>query len=531
MKHFSERIAIHLFSALLLFILFSAPRNTLKAQNTDWHPIPDSLPSLYYNQWGNSQYGKNLRPGAGIDLDSIRTKGGNTIYHLTPVARDTSTNTYRPCWDISTGGVLGKKIIRKDTGHFILFNGKKDSIRLMSRKGLGERWPLYIYPNSDTLIGTISSITSDSVLSSYEKIKTIELTRVDSGSGNLVPDTINGTRIRIGKETGLVEFPSFYGLPYRFDTNYPNNGGTFELFRQGLYTRHEIYKKEIGDLFHIDEDSYEDGINSISQIDTRWKVIDKSSFPSQDSVSYQIARKRVFYDFDPTIGVGYTITDTVLDTINKGYGDLSQPFINGIPHEFIDTGQWSGNDPIMYELDRKRIPVTSDDCAKRASIYFDEPSFDHDSQDSCYKKREADEFGYYYQKYTVGLGRTESYDFSYHQGQNYFYDDDRMVYYEKGSKKCGEGLIVVGQRRIAQNNSPLKVYPNPFKSSFHIKGLSSKIQSATLYDLQGRRLRHFQISNTEKERRKVQTQGLESGTYILKVQTKHKSFTKKLIKK
>jgi len=76
-------------------------------------------------------------------------------------------------------------------------------------------------------------------------------------------------------------------------------------------------------------------------------------------------------------------------------------------------------------------------------------------------------------------------------------------------------------------NNDLKIYPNPTKKLIHIKLSQFNKSEASLYDVSGRLVLKQKL---ESEISKMDINKLESGMYLLQIETENKSITKRIIK-
>ena len=86
------------------------------------------------------------------------------------------------------------------------------------------------------------------------------------------------------------------------------------------------------------------------------------------------------------------------------------------------------------------------------------------------------------------------------------------------------GAGVLGTQEVLQQKSEISVYPNPTSDLLTIKS-TDKIKKVSVYDVSGKKVRVELIDD------KIDVRHLQSGTYLLEIQTSSGKQTKKFIKK
>lgn len=482
----------------VLFLLLFGGGSSI-AQNEAWHPIPDSLPSLYrsgvFAPASSSLVDFEATPVLGIEVDSVGEVNNVTSIYPTPVLRDTSADPGNEiCIDTAAGGIIGERVLQLDSGSYCFFNKDKDSIFLKTQLDIGERWPVYHYPSGDTLYGEVLSLEYDSVLAGMDSIKTIGLERVDGASGTVVTGIpIDTMEFRIAKEEGLIALPSIY--------RFPENQELFRLFRRGLVTRGELYDMEVGARFHYYESTidYYDW-SYLSESYSKVRILGKDVFPGQDSLHYRLR----------VAGSGS------VDTIGRGYGRLSKPFRDALPHEAMmeDLSSSSSPYPSYYSMGW-------DFCDQHLSIELNFPAIR--TLDSCYLSFEPMPSG---KRYAEGLGKTGSYNWTSPSVE----EKKELVYHKVGAQACGDSVNLATEDHSSMDEEAFQVAPNPFQKKVRVQ-YPSGTRAIELFDLQGRRLGHWKVPNRKQEGMlRIDGSELSPGTYLLLIRNEDELFRRKLLK-
>ena len=108
----------------------------------------------------------------GVRLDSSESFATEEHYYLTKMIRRDSTNSYDYC---AQGGIMGHRVIVRDDGTTILFNGNNDSIFIKPFLGDGVEWRMYELGNGDYLSASIAYDEMYYALEEYDLLKWIEI--------------------------------------------------------------------------------------------------------------------------------------------------------------------------------------------------------------------------------------------------------------------------------------------------------------------------------------------------------------------
>ena len=263
-KHFVKN---RLLFFLLLFPLF------LSAQ--DWQNICSPGKTFFVN--GNNSI-------EGIRFSSVQPLNGqDTLF--------TTYNHWRSglFWGFCSpdyGPLFLHYVLKRHDGWFIFYDTDGDSlVYLNTQSHLNDSWIFYkhtLYPNS-RVDAEVTALRIDTILGIVDSVKIMTLTRKDT-NGNIVPDSINGKLIILGKHLGLVQTRDFFNLlnepSYEFHPGaYYLAGKSDPKIGMQELTGREIFNYQVGDIFHYSgaiSNYYLDPPQNYQYTDTR-QILKKDS--------------------------------------------------------------------------------------------------------------------------------------------------------------------------------------------------------------------------------------------------------------
>ena len=174
--------------------------------------------------------------------DSVIIDGNDSIFYSYKAVR--SRNNYEhfnfpenclyqlgPNW-------YGSHVIIKENGHNLFFNRFNDTITIATQSNLNDTFLAYLYPNGDSLYGTVTVIDTMTILGSLDSVKTITL------SHNSDP-TITHLSLKLSKHHGFVQLFSPYSFPYAYKY-VPGNNDTLSPPDEVLCHKNTRLQKFLG---------------------------------------------------------------------------------------------------------------------------------------------------------------------------------------------------------------------------------------------------------------------------------------------
>ena len=390
-------------------------------------------------------------------IDSVALIGNETRYYGMKQIRQTDFGCFTPYGDSWMG-----EFVTKDVNGIFQFTlnpfspAESSDIYMIRSKAIpGESWHFYNYhSNNHYLEAKVTEISVMNFIGITDSVKTITLQHKDA-SGQTVNDLVNGQKILLSKNFGLIRTPKFDDFNNHLTfldicgkTN-PNTGRTNLTFE-------EIFDFQPGDEFHSQylytPYVYYYPTEEGSVIQT---ILEKITENSPDTVMYRIAECKTnihksgmsapvySHTFD-TIIKQFSLTDykelvnepkepyilnegmEYLSDNNMGISANSFMNLQGIPWKFTNASGilWTWNSP---------------DCWNYATIDEYTPA--------CF--------------FYKGLGGPY---YSW-MGFNITFNYNKLVYYKKSSETWGtplncDSLMQVGIIEYPQNHR-IKIYPNP----------------------------------------------------------------------
>lgn len=392
-------------------------------------------------------------------IDSIALVGNETHYYAMRQIRYTDYSCFIPNGASWMGDVAIEKPGR--IFQFVLYpfspSDSADVFTIKCNALVGESWHFYNYHNTNHYVeATVNQAVPSNFIGISDSVKTITLQRKDASAQN-VNDPINGQKILLSKNYGLIRLPKFdeFNTNQKFidlcgKTN-PETGITNLTFK-------ETFDFQPGDEFHIvyDDNPYayfypkENG--SIIQ-----HIIERIALSNEDTLCYKIAECKTK---TLSMGINQTTTTNTYDTIIVKYINTYFIDLGYEPREPFFNLYWLGG------MSDAEMGLSATNIMSFSGIPW-KFTFAHgylvqglNPDWQCWQPAIVDDYlpQYFYYKGLGGpyysrmaIGTTISYR--------------KLVYYKKGSETWGtplncETLLHVG---LAENlkNQETSIYPNP----------------------------------------------------------------------
>lgn len=393
-------------------------------------------------------------------IDSIAKDGNQTRYLGMRQIRPTDYSCYIPDGDSWLGYVVTEN--PENIFRFIVYPfsppDSADVFTILSRSKIGQSWRFYNYhflSNFDTqyIEAKVTQISLSNFLGLSDSVKTITLQQKNA-SGENVSNPINGQKILLSQNYGLIRLPKFdeFKSNLRFldlcgKTN-PTIGITNLTFE-------EIFDFQADDEFHIayDYKPYTFWYPMESGFIIH-RILERINGTNSDTVSYRIAECKTT-SYSPEMNQA-RITNSA-DTILVKYVKSNYPEFAYQPLE----PQLSTILP--FELIESMSGLSATEILEHGGIQWKQTNATwplwSDGTWPCWHHATIDDFensSYYYK----GLGGP----YHYHSGvmtTNY----RKLVYYKKGSESWGTALNCEALLHVSLSKSIEKqgiiIYPNP----------------------------------------------------------------------
>lgn len=446
----------------------------------------------------------------GIKIDSVKTVSNDTIvYNFKTIRKDSSrcTLTNSPIESYFTpygASWAGEKIIFKSTGVNIFFNARGDSIKINTLKEVGQSWLCYIFKNQNLLIATVVAKQQEQVLNEIDSVKTIKLFTYDR-FGNSIDNIFNDKTIKLSKRNGLIKTYDMY--------NFPEDTVAYHRTIKGRLKTGDIYNYEVGDEFQVEIMDYK---NTYTLSYVLNKVLTKTEDTAVDSVSYEIERTVIKYDYV------FSMTDlkyhlenptTIYDTIIKNYTHLSHYLFNTMPEQSTvsDHGLISYN--LISNKNRFNGKIISD-------LNWNDNY--QNTKDSCWLFSAIFDGSGYSTQYIEGLGSLYN-----ENGLSYGYNES-IVYYKKANEI--EGKLFTYVPLPERKNEAISLFPNPSNNEaiINIGNLLKGKLTIALSDVTGTHLKELELLSNN-ENIQFTTSDLPNGVYFLSIKNGQAYFIKKLV--
>ncbi len=484
--------------------------------------LPTSLVAQNYKPTVEGQESYYIKPDGeikGIKTNQVSISGNDTILNNFHTFKyDTSycppdfksgsihaSNAYSPSW-------LGKDIILKPNGEVNLTNHDDEIITLHTWAGYGTSWNAFDLQGGNYIEASVTSITQSNVLGNIDSIKTIAL-QAKNNQGTNISHPINGSEIKLGKNSGFVQLFSFL--------EFPDNTDSYIITDQTKLARRDVYDFNIGDVIQVKIEDYYGGQPFDTLAYVTKTILSKTYSQGQETVEYSIQQDyliyRSYYDYQNTHQTVYLPQETYSETVTVMYDSLSSYIDENMPEE-VGFKYWPTNNkdyPYYYHL---FAPDTI--CSRVSMELYNLLGFiDNTQPDTCWYQHLDGET-----PITVYIKELGEYR---HEYGNFHQYHETPIYYKQGGEICGS-LVTGTKEQVPPLEIQISIYPNPASNELNIM-LTQPILDATLniYDTVGKLVLSKQNVNGNQLRFDL---GLESGVYFVHVSAKnHKTFARKII--
>jgi len=439
-----------------------------------------------------------------LNIDSISFESGYEIQYLTKNIRHKGEN----CFEILGGSAAGSHWLKYNDGTYILFNSVDDTLRLLSQAHLSDSW--IFYQNLQyKIIASVSSVALSTVFGNPDSVKTITFQAYDL-SNNPITHDANNWHVSLSKQYGLQDWINFYAFP-DFNDNDLNliAVNSEEIHTIGSHLAHssirnietfDVYNFNIGDEFHVVENSFILGYSDEEHIEQIDKIIGKQVYAGSLVYSIDRAKVRDYYDG------GQIVTEISHDTISITYTQNTRlnrlPLQTILEEENYITANWMGSE-------NGRIVKYLDDF------------YGFEAGTPCDFQILADGYCISSHAYIDRLGGP-------------YWDCDmsnyrKLQYYNANGQTFGTPLVLsINEASRLENN--FEISPNPAKDYIVVKTASVKTihelslqnTAVEIYDLTGKLVKQTSLRGTKQS---IQVEDLEQGIYLVKVG----EYTQKLI--
>ncbi|BDS11012.1 T9SS type A sorting domain-containing protein [Aureispira anguillae] len=446
-----------------------------------------------------------------IRIDSVNNSAGTTHYYNHKVLTRHLT-TPSPCLLTETDSSwIGHQITMQPNGEYTFFNQKNESIVIQSLAELNDKWTLYTWTNNNYIEATLTSIDTMTVLGLLDSIKTITLQAKNSTIA--ISHSINNQQIKFSKHHGLIDF---YAIPNFPDTQEPYHivGASNPNLGISNLTAADIFNYNIGDEFHVRSEYRSSSSPWIYNIqNTRRIVLGKATSNNLDTIQYSI--QVCNNNYNNTSQVPNPDTTITIDTIQEVIILSELNHLNQLSYEVLsDSSTYSTF--LIDAIFNKR--------AKRLDGQH------YQTGSNCWNQLIGNTLPFY--SYLDGLGgpyyENPSTVFGAHNKQ--------LVYYAKSGDTWGTPLDIdcnIGTTvpKIAQDQSSIRVFPNPFhqETTISIDNFSINDQwLLKIYDAMGKELKSQNINNQDFI---LDRKNLTNGMYFYRLHNnaKNKLYTGKII--
>ena len=436
-----------------------------------------------------------------MHIDSITTASGEVSFHL---LKTIPYNNQSSCYgDDYAADWTGAKLLKKGND-FYFFNKNNDSIKLSPTEELNASWRFYTYQDNSYVEATIIAKEKENFLTLSDSVKTISL-QVKDVSGTNITDPLNGKTLKISKNYGIVSIPVFLEFPSSFEM-YELAGLSNPQIGLQLLTPRKIYNFNIGDEFHYKEAS--GNLPDIYNISRVIKVIGKYTSANTDTIRYNLS------DYSETETQHYDFSNPQTPTYFSTYSSATTNYIR--PYIVSDSIIY----PVIHRLSKNQISNDLQaislrlDASQNGRLTQVIDSFPVNDGSNCWTR--PTDAGIYSEL-------LEGAAYLYHDRGSFIPNNERLVYYKKGSETWGEPLTL--STYTPSKNTNLSLYPNPLKQGeqLHIQTSNFKVQRLAVYNTTGNKV--LESASTADAIESLDVSQLQPGLYIIQLVNSNNEFT------
>ncbi|MBP7399961.1 MAG: T9SS type A sorting domain-containing protein [Chitinophagales bacterium] len=447
-----------------------------------------------------------------IKVDSIKIQGTDSIFYFNRYI-DTSFSAECQRVNIDTQ-IIGPKMVKLNDAEEtnVFFNRNGDSIFLKLNQPVGSFWRLYNYPDGKHIRATVAPKLYFTVLpETFDSVYRLLLNVYDDVF-ILQPDSImNGAKMEVSKNYGLVEFKNFYSFPNDTNATFLKGINNPENNIVDVNSKH-AFNFQLGNEFHYITEELIGDIESIYSLKKeKFFVLDKTQYA--DSVKYVM-----YHAAWEATSSGFEAPDTIrtIDTVTITYRYADYAFLDSLEMTLLQANNFGYSD--FFKSDTIY-------WGRAYKEVFD--WFDYDASENCLSN--SDNIYLPEQRYGDGIGIMHYKDST--DVANYIIKD--QVWFQKGLEVWGdpidfEELGVVDVKDIIAYGQ-IQLYPNPANDNilFTLPEIDNTIE-ITITDMQGKNV----LSQTMQATSVMQLNISEfiQGFYLIHISGEKISYNGKFIK-
>lgn len=470
----------------------------------------------------------NSGPGSmsvdAVHADSIGLAGSFVQYR--DYRREVPSDLWASyCMNLADTGWLGHSILNDNaSGKTVFLNEQNDSIVFTHAAGVGQTGMLYLFPNGDRIVGTVTAIAPMLVMNSTDTVKTITLQAVDAMSSP-IPHIFNGKIVRLSRSRGFV-------VAYRWK-KFPTDTVSYSLAgmtnpQEGIIEQEaaSVFNYSIGDRFDFETHLNTNAMSLPTTHDyyTRY-VTAKTVSGNGDTITYTYLQ-----DHTQKIGAvvvststGQTVSETIiLSAMNSDYDmDL-------LPLEFADgpdtnsgymgiTPDWPYN-PALYN-GRVQKSYTYD------WFWF------YSTDSACYSPANLSwgPCDGMYMEWAEGIGQVYG-----RGGSATCYSMYNLVYFDKGTEVWGtphNWSVINDVATVNEGSLPAEAWPNPATETLNVTlgGNNSDNLTYRIYTISGQLLESGS-ANPNGAILQIPVNQLSAGVYNVVIEGETQSWTTRFVK-
>ncbi len=475
---------------VIFFCLFC--NTLLLAQN--YHPFPVATDTFSFaNTEGEVRF---------ITFDSVATNANATVYYPHKEIRfidDPNSTCQGHLFDTAWAGysieLIGTQTTFNHPDYTLFFDATNQSSSAIPAGEL-----MYLDRKFDLTVSFQQKSYKPIFNGQSDTVLTYILSGTDSLGNALAPAGNGGGVIEISRNHGLLS------LPYYFHT--------YDIFQKNQYnriaytflTRKAVFNYEVGDVYQYLTSGFKFAssppVNFLPTY-TQHEIMAKTMV-TNDSVVYQIKRKKSFYQINFTTGINeFKVTN---DTIVQSFGRLNQRMSTKLSHQADTISSFPFEHPVWLK----------NGFWSRDGIVFLDNFFENNATCLRYAFEAANNMTYYHQG--LGLTYQEGYAYAFATFNAY-----EMIYFSKAGGQTGGSYKNIGLEENAEV-LPISFYPNPVSKMLNVVLPKNTLtQEVKVYNSTGQLLINTVVNESNTL---LNVENLPSGIYILTYKSEQAKFIK-----
>lgn len=473
--------------------------------------------SLFPN---HSTYHFNSSDIHSLHVDSIKTRGTDTLIYFNPILNDTIAGNYAfrisdTSVNLVKPNIYGEVVIQlSDT--IKLLNHLSDTIRIAVNSPKDSVWTVFKTPNQ-SITAMVDTIYTDSINGILDSIKRVVFKKYDK-NGNAVNHVIDSVRLTYSKYNGIIETTNFYQFPDHLNTDY------YPKIYQRIFidlnkTISDVFGYEVGDEFHIVENDRSVRPPNYPNPPDYYnvEVISKQVFGLSDSVRYTLKYRREENTMVFDQQSGMLISNQKISNYNRTikYFNLHEDYevqLGKTPIFLSDSLAIMAkirvdgyNGRVKYYFNRMYFPKNDTKVGKIISWYVDFPN----------------------NRANVISGVCTYWnEWEWINPSNFTQINRDLIYFKKGNEVWGNKRLIVSLNEINRKGN-FNISPNPTKGEIYVPQVEN-LNSIQLYNMQGQLVTSVRPQSNSPT--SIQIEGVP-GMYFVQLQFKDGSVeSRKIIK-